>query len=146
MIRTERRMRLCGVLIAVNLAFIWGNSLLPGEVSGAISDYVKALLSALLPGSGLDSSGGGFLVRKIAHFSEFACLGALLMWRFGMLGRRWPGALALAFAAACVDEGIQIFVPDRGPGLRDVTIDTCGAAFGLTALLLASRSHRPKTQ
>ena len=35
--RTKRRMTLCAVLLLCNLAFIWGNSLLPAEVSGQIS-------------------------------------------------------------------------------------------------------------
>ena len=35
MIRTSKRMRICTALLLCNLAFIWGNSLLPGELSGA---------------------------------------------------------------------------------------------------------------
>jgi hypothetical protein len=31
MIRSQKRIRVCAVLLIVNLAFIWGNSLLPGE-------------------------------------------------------------------------------------------------------------------
>lgn len=147
MIRTDRRLRLCAVLLAVNLTFIWGNSLLPGAVSGAISDFVKGILSGLFPGGGLDSSQGGFLVRKLAHFSEFACLGALLMWRRGMLGKPWPGAFVWGAAAACVDECIQLFVPDRGPSLRDVAIDSCGVLAGILLLLAghhywSKRKHR----
>ena len=38
--RTKRRMTLCTVLLLCNLVFIWGNSLLPAEVSGQISMYV----------------------------------------------------------------------------------------------------------
>jgi hypothetical protein len=48
MIRTEKRLRLCAVLIVVNLCVIWGNSLLPGEISGAISDFVRDGLRSLL--------------------------------------------------------------------------------------------------
>ena len=50
MIRTDKRMRLCTALLICNLIFIWGNSLLPGSVSGAISDAVKSLLENVLPG------------------------------------------------------------------------------------------------
>ena len=38
--RTKRRMTVCTVLLICNLVFIWGNSLLPAEVSGQISMYV----------------------------------------------------------------------------------------------------------
>ena len=42
--RTKRRMTVCTVLLICNLVFIWGNSLLPAEVSGQISGTLKALL------------------------------------------------------------------------------------------------------
>ena len=31
-------------------------------------------------------------------------------------------ALACAFAVACIDETIQIFIPLRGPGIKDVNL------------------------
>ena len=56
MICTKNRLRLCAALLIANLAFIWGNSMLPGEVSGAFSDWVKSLLLPILP-DGLASAG-----------------------------------------------------------------------------------------
>ncbi len=143
MIRTEKRLRLCAVLIACNLVFIWGNSLLPGEVSGAFSDWVKGILETLIPGEGTSGDGGG-LLRKAAHFTEFACLGMLLTWRFGMLGKKGPWPFLLGMAAACLDETIQIFVPDRGPGVLDVCIDCCGVAAGMTLVLLGHAYRKGK--
>lgn len=138
MIRTEKRLRLCAVLIAVNLCFIWGNSLLPGEISGAISEAVKNVIRWCLSFLGLRSGGGGGggLLRKVAHFTEFACLGGLFTWLFSMLRRPVLLAPGCGFLAACVDETIQIFVPDRGPSVFDVGIDTAGVAVGVTLLLL----------
>lgn len=134
MIKTEKRLRICTALLICNLAFIWGNSLLPGEISGAFSDWVKRILAALLGGSG-EGSGGG-LLRKLAHFTEFAALGMCLTWRMGMLGKSSFRAVLLGAAAACVDETIQRFVPDRGPSIFDVGIDTCGVITGMTLLLI----------
>ena len=138
MIRTEKRLRLCAVLIAVNLCFIWGNSLLPGEISGAISEAVKNVIRWCLSFLGLRSGGGGGggLLRKVAHFTEFACLGGLFTWLFSMLRRPVLLAPGCGFLAACVDETIQIFVPNRGPSVFDVLIDTAGVAVGVTLLLL----------
>lgn len=135
MVPTKQKLRLSGALLLVCLTFIWGNSLLPGEISGAISDWVKELLSLLFSQEGGDSS-GGWLVRKLAHFTEFACLGAVLSWRFAMKGRHPFCAWLAGTAAAGVDETIQLFVPDRGPGLRDVAIDSCGVAAGLLLFYL----------
>ena len=135
MIRTDKRLRLCTALLIANLCFIWGNSLLPGELSGAFSDWVKNLLAMILP-VGPSVPGGGGLLRKIAHFTEFATLGMLLTWRSGMLQKGKLRPLAWGFAAACVDETIQRFVPDRGPSLMDVGIDTCGVITGMLLLLI----------
>lgn len=135
MIRTDKRLRLCTALLIANLVFIWGNSLLPGEVSGAFSDWVKGILESLLPDGAKVSAGGG-LLRKIAHFTEFMALGMCLTWLFGMLQKKigWP--LLCGVAAACIDETIQIFVPDRGPGIRDVLIDSSGVVTGMILLCL----------
>lgn len=134
MIKTEKRLRICTALLICNLAFIWGNSLLPGEISGALSNWLKGVLSALMGSSG--GGGGGGLLRKIAHFTEFACLGMCLTWRMGMLGKTPFRAVLLGVSAACVDETIQRFVPDRGPSIFDVGIDSCGVLTGMTLLLI----------
>lgn len=136
MIRTDRRLRLSRWLTVLLLCFIWGNSLLPGEISGAFSDWVRDLLAALFPGEVPGVTTGGGLLRKIAHFTEFAALGATLCWRSGMLEKRKITALFYGFGAACLDETIQLFVPDRGPAVKDVAIDTCGVAAGMMLLLL----------
>lgn len=133
MIRTDKRIRICTVLLILNLCFIWGNSLLPGELSGAFSDWVKSVLETLLPGEALGASGGGRL-RKMAHFTEFMSLGMCFFWLFSMLGKRRILALLCGALAACMDETIQMFVPDRGPSLKDVGIDTCGVITGMILL------------
>ena len=140
MIRTPTRLRLCVTLMVCNLVFIWGNSLLPGEISGALSDWLKDLVAPLL-GWDQEGSGGGGLLRKVAHFTEFACLGVCLRWFWGMLNvkrfKPFLFALGCAVAVACIDETIQIFVPLRGPGIKDVCIDTAGALTGIGILTLA---------
>ena len=134
MICTEKRLKLCTILLVLNLCFIWGNSLLPGEVSGAFSDWVKELSASIFSMGGPDAPGGG-LLRKLAHFSEFAMLGLLLTWLFGMLQKKPIVAFGLGFLAACMDETIQRFVPDRGPSFRDVLIDSSGVLTGMLLLL-----------
>lgn len=133
MIRTDKRIRICTALLILNLCFIWGNSLLPGEISGALSDWVKSLLEALVPGDGSQAPGGGML-RKLAHFTEFMGLGIWLLWLFSMLEKSGMPAFFCGALAACVDETIQMFVPDRGPSLKDVGIDACGVLTGMILL------------
>lgn len=69
------------ILVVVVLMFIWGNSLVPGETSGEISDGVTAFIARVL---GIESETMGHYVRKAAHFTEYAVLGitisVLLLW------------------------------------------------------------------
>ena len=131
--RTDKRLRLCTALLICNLVFIWGNSLLPGEISGAFSEWVKSLLAQLLPMGPDDGSGGG-LLRKVAHFTEFTALGMLLAWLHGMLQKGKLQPFLWGILAASVDETIQCFVPDRGPGIKDVCIDSAGVLTGIILL------------
>ena len=128
---------LCLVLIGVNLAFIWGNSLLPGSQSSELSGGIMVWLEETL-GEGF--AGTEFLLRKLAHFSEFACLGLLLAWLFLMLGQKGVHRITMPLLfgnlAACLDETIQVFRPDRGPSVIDVWIDTAGVLTGVLVLLL----------
>lgn len=144
MIRTDRRLRLCVTWLALNLLFIWGNSLLPGSVSGALSQWVKDLLAAILPGMEPGGQAGHGLLRKLAHFSEFALLGVCLTWLFAMLGRGALPALGCGFLTACVDETIQRFVPDRGSSLTDVAIDTAGVLLGIALLCLGHTVYKTR--
>ena len=130
-------------MLGLLLAFIWGNSLLPGHISGAFSDWVRKILRQLLPflfKNASDSAGGG-LLRKIAHFTEFAALGACFCWLYAMLMtkqcRQILYAAASGVLAACVDETIQRFVPQRHGCLTDVGIDTAGVITGIVLFMIA---------
>ena len=135
MIRTKKRMALCIVLLCIILAFIWGNSLMPGAVSQAISDWVQSLLFDVQPRNGVPAPGNG-LLRKAAHFTEFALLGMDLAWLFGMLDKKKWLTFASGLTVACIDETIQAFVPERAPGILDVCIDGCGVLAGILLLYL----------
>lgn len=79
-------------------------------------------------------------LRKIAHMTEFASLGALcflflLTWN-GHLLLRYGSALAFSFVYACSDEWHQSFSNARGPAFSDVLIDLSGAFLSCTGLLL----------
>lgn len=77
-----------------------------------------------------------FLVRKTAHFTEYAVLGALFY--LNIMQHHKPNQphkkillpILFSFLYAITDEIHQIFVPGRSAQLRDVLIDTLGASFG----------------
>jgi|SRR3954469_3666102 VanZ family protein len=88
-------------------------------------------------------------IRKLAHLTEFALLG-ILCYRalrhdqdHHQYGWRWSTAslaLGISAAYACTDEIHQMFVPSREASLRDVLIDTSGAALGLFLLWIFFRT------
>ena len=138
--RSTPRLLINGVITLGLLCFIWGNSLLPGKDSGELSGFVGTLLQKLLTFLNLQSETGMHLLRKAAHFSEFAALGMSFTWLFGMLSGKKAWYLSLPLicgaAAAAIDETIQLFSPDRGPSIKDVGIDTCGVITGIAVLSL----------
>lgn len=138
--RTRLRLVLPLLLIAVTLIFIWSNSLKDATASGEQSDAAASLFCRIFD---VERQPFRFLyenLRKVAHFTEFALLGAevalLFLWnrkrevRFCLLG--------IAFCAVCaaIDECIQYFVPGRAALLLDVGIDTAGSACALIFLFL----------
>lgn len=151
MIRSRNRLRLCVSLIALNVAFIWCNSLLPREVSAGFSRLVGQILDWLFPSPGTMAEGeGNGILRKIAHFTEFAALGALLSWLVRMLRQKKWELFVFPFAGgvivACLDELIQCFVPGRGPGILDVGIDSAGVLLGMFLIFLLARfRNRPRS-
>lgn len=141
MVRTKKRMGLCLTLLCLLLIFIWGNSLMPDTVSRALSQWAKRILDGLFGGgdSAAQDDGDHFL-RKLAHFTEFCCLGMCLTWLFAMVtGQRWQHAampLVCGTLVASLDESIQYFVPGRACRITDVGIDTLGAALGIVLINL----------
>lgn len=118
------------------MCFIWGHSLVPGEASSTESlSFVNGLRVAFELLGITDTLMMTFIVRKTAHFLEYAVLGVI---SGGLLHRGWGrgilrGRLSLLVAAMVpvIDETIQLFVPGREGQLRDVCIDLAGIAFGL---------------
>ena len=84
------------------------------------------------------SSGLGtwdYLLRKIAHVTEYAILGALLYRAF----EREAPALAAGIAYAATDELHQHFVRGRHASVVDVAIDAVGVTLGMVIWLRVVR-------
>ncbi|MBQ9197456.1 MAG: VanZ family protein [Clostridia bacterium] len=123
--------------------------------SGKVTDFV---LSVFVPGY-KDMTAAQqrpyrksleLIIRKLAHFSEFALLGALLFRYFsvrrtdGRLLPALPVAWVLTTLYACTDELHQKYVSGRGPSPVDVGIDSAGALTGalLTLAVIALLRRR----
>jgi len=86
-----------------------------------------------------------FIVRKIAHFTEYAILAYLAARAFRTsprpaLANRWfIASLALVVCYALLDEYHQSFVPSRTASIYDSFIDMTG---GIVTLLVLRRRHK----
>ena len=129
-----RRQKVFLALTVLWLCVIWGHSMMPAGESKAESGGIVALLAQVLPWV------TDRLVRKAAHFTVYAVLGALV---FGAFPRRGGAAVALTafagFLAAFFDETIQLFAPGRSGQISDVWLDFAGFALLQLALRLALR-------
>ncbi len=82
------------------------------------------------------------IVRKMAHFSIYALLGASSCWMFDSLISRLKKinliviSLVFCLIYACSDEIHQIFIDGRSGQLSDVLIDTIGAYVGILFICL----------
>ena len=127
----------CILLILLTLSFIWGNSLLPAKDSSALSGELFRWLKVNL---GEYLRGTEYLLRKLAHFSEFAGLGMVLTWFFHLMSQKgihsFTMPLLFGSMTALLDETFQRFSPGRDPNVIDVWIDTAGVATGSLLLLL----------
>ena len=130
------QLSICLILLVLNLLFIWGNSALPGkesaEISGGVLEWITDMVGETIPD-------GEFVLRKLAHFSEFFSLGLLLFWLFRLLSQRGIHQAAMPLLcgtlAALLDETLQVLTPDRGPSVVDVWIDVAGVAGGILLML-----------
>lgn len=79
------------------------------------------------------------IVRKSAHFLEYALLGFLTARSFRLSKRSsWWGVLACAVYAGS-DELHQTFISGRSGELGDVALDTLAASFGVLVYHLIHR-------
>ena len=131
---------LWGSLSLLTLCFIYGQSMLPGKESGALSGFIATNIKSILdPLDIWEPERFHYLIRKLAHFTEYALLGFFFGRFTGVLGkcngRRYVSMpLLVVLSVSVSDEFLQSFSA-RGSSVSDVVIDFSGA---LTGLLLAS--------
>lgn len=103
-----------------------------GNQSQNMSDSVRGILMKLF-GPLLNS----FIVRKFAHFFEYAVLGFLIGCALFLSRRRFSPITAVICSAlySISDEIHQYFVPGRACRIFDVGVDTLGALTGTLILV-----------
>ena len=135
----------CVLLLAVTVGFVFNNSAKPTaesqQASAAVANKIEQIVQKTDTGGTKTELVSVNYLRKAAHAVEFFALGLELAVFSLLVGRRkysfqklW-NVLSVALFVAVADESIQI-LSGRGPKVRDVLIDFCGAAIGIVLTLL----------
>ena len=144
-----KRAVVSGVLAAAWLGVLFFFSGQSGEESGDLSGRLTRFLFGWWIDRGADAGLLEHILRKCAHAAIFAVEGFLLGMSLlsGMKRRTEAAFLTLAGCAviAVANELHQLTSPERACDVKDMLIDTLGAAAGLIAamvLLHLFRKHR----
>lgn len=121
------------------VGFILFRSMKNAEQSTQESNTILELVRLIIPNMSDN------LLRKLAHFTEFAILGTLLTAACRSWGRRepvLPGFLGLV--TALTDETVQLFVEGRAGMVQDVWIDFGGVTLGVLLVTLTAFALRKR--
>ncbi len=106
------------------------------------SDQSNFIAQIILKVINIDYNTLTFLIRKMAHMSEYALLLFFIYYGFKK-STTYKYTLLLSllitFLYACSDEFHQLFIPGRSGQLKDVLIDTIGGLFMLFVIYLWQR-------
>lgn len=144
MSRTDRNRWVWLAVTAGFICFIFGNSAMPGDLSSGNSSFALEVLQGMLkalhiPWDWLTEH----MVRKAAHFAEYAVLGLLLcktVKEFWLEDRKRNFAvLFFGLLTPVLDEGLQLLVAGRSGQVSDVLLDFSGVLTGCAAAWLCGR-------
>ncbi|MDR0890292.1 MAG: VanZ family protein [Oscillospiraceae bacterium] len=117
----QKRFRVYLILSLLWVALIFLHSAMPATVSKAESGGLLALLQRVLPWLTHN------MLRKAAHFAEYAVLGALLTGVFrNTKSFALSKPLLCGLLVALGDETLQLYVAGRAGMLTDVWLDFSG--------------------
>ena len=118
------------------IIFIYCNSLFNAEISSTHSGYVLKFIQKILEAAGLPPALiTEHVVRKLAHFCEYALLGLLgtvtAQFWYGGLKSHIFKILFWGLFIPVTDEFLQLFVEGRAGLVQDIVLDFSGFIFGM---------------
>lgn len=140
------------ILIFWILAFLWGSLIFnlssqpathSNQLSKGIAQIIVQTVEKIMPAWAFDIDQFNHFLRKSAHFLAYLTLGVIVISALRSSGYESIGlAILICLLYAILDEIHQLFVPGRGGQIRDVIIDSTGAAVGIGLYLILSRRKK----
>lgn len=122
-------------MVVLYTGFIFSNSLTPAVESSKQSGAALSLILTTVHSLGMNGVWiTEHLIRKLAHFAEYALLGMLLwkcfqsyrlQWKTWILAQAW-----MTMLIPLTDETLQLFTKGRSGQISDVWLDISGMAAG----------------
>jgi len=109
------------------------------EISTGVTVFIRKIIIGVFTDLNISVQTLNHFIRKSAHFGIYFGLGFLL--KSALYVSKYKGfkgsnyALITSGLYAISDEFHQVFVPNRGPGIIDVIIDTGGALTGILVFI-----------
>lgn len=130
------------ILIIIWAVFVFNMSNQQGTESSGLSKKITAiffkteeLIEIIEP-----------IIRKLAHFSEYAIGGALFISLFltydWSLKKQISISIGIGIWYAILDEIHQLFVPNRSGNIIDVGIDSLGIICGVGFVIFIYRTYK----
>lgn len=122
------------IITILYIGFIWWRSTLSADESTIESTNVLNFLVNICNALGLGVELTDHIVRKAAHFCEFALLGCLSMWtaysnNHKIIRNLMPAGF-ICLSVSVADEMVQIGSKGRSAEVPDVVLDFSGAVAG----------------
>ena len=133
MLKSKKIMAWIFLIVWATLIFFFSSQ--PSSDSSELSSSILDVINKILPFS-LDLH----TIRKLAHFTEFFILG-LLTCNVANSYHKMNKISLISSILFCVlyaisDEFHQCFVPGRGPGIKDVFIDSLGSISAIIIIYI----------
>ena len=126
------------LLVFIWILLIFSYSLKNAQTSDNQSFFFVYIIDDILKlfNIHLDLNFLNHIVRKTAHFTEYAILGALVIFASNLKPLFKNKYFNLIFIIVpFIDETIQYFTPGRSAQLSDCLLDSCGFIFGFICLM-----------
>lgn len=117
------------ILVIIWMIVIYSMSSANSTVSNEQSGYIVNFISKIFNISNLGLL--NYIVRKIAHITEYTVLGFLVENTIKNSNRNSYISLIICLSYAITDELHQSLVPGRSPQISDIIIDSIGSSLGI---------------
>lgn len=117
------------LLVILWMIFIFVMSSFDATSSSNQSNFIVDIITSII--NIKDTELLSFIIRKLAHFTEYFILGLLVINFIIRYDKKIIIAILLCIIYATSDEIHQIFVPGRSCQITDIMIDSLGSIMGI---------------